>query len=175
MQEKEKSTHTLFERFSNGVAHFTSTSYAFTAALLLILVWLGSGVALHFGDFWLGIIGAITSVITFLMVFIIQKTQNKESKAIHLKLNELLAASTHASNRLVGIEELPEEELEKIYEHFRALVDLSYKRSKFNVSHSIEKTLEQNELAEVLAKGEGVGAELQKEDNEQVIASSGLR
>lgn len=148
MSDTERSNHTLFERFTNGVAQFTSTSYAFTSASLLVIVWLGSGFALHFGDFWLGIIGAITSVITFLMVFIIQKTQNKESKAIHLKLNELLAASTQASNRLVGIEELPEEELERIYEHFRALVDLSYKKSKFNVSHSIEKTLENEAIAE---------------------------
>lgn len=141
----DKNNHTFFERFTNGVAQFTSTSYAFSTAALVIIIWLSSGFALHFNDFWLGTIGAITSVITFLMVFIIQKTQNKESKAIHLKLNELLAASTHASNRLVGIEELPEEELEKIYEHFRALVDLSYKRSKFNVSHSIEKAIEENE------------------------------
>lgn len=148
MSDLERSNHTLFERFTNGVAQFTSTSYAFTSASLLVIVWLGSGFALHFGDFWLGIIGAITSVITFLMVFIIQKTQNKEYKAIHLKLNELLAASTQASNRLVGIEELPEEELERIYEHFRALVDFSHKKSKFNVSHSIEKTLENEAIAE---------------------------
>lgn len=145
MAEKEKGNHTLFERFANGVAWFTSTSWAFTGASFLIIIWLGSGFAMHFGDFWLGIIGAITSVITFLMVFIIQKTQNKESKAIHLKLNELLAASTHASNRLVGIEELPEEELEKIYEHFRTVVELSYKKSNFNVSHSIEKTMDEME------------------------------
>ncbi len=143
--EKEKvirSTHTLFERFSNGVSWFTSTSYAFTSASFLIILWLGSGFILHWGDRWLNIIGAVTSVITFLMVFIIQKSQNKESKAIQLKLNELLAASTHASNRLVGIEEMPEEELEKIYEHFRTLVEVSYKKSKFNVSHSIEKAIE---------------------------------
>ena len=140
----DKNNHTFFERFTNGVAHYTSTSYAFSIAALVIILWLSSGFVLHFNDFWLGEIGAISSVVTFLMVFIIQKNQNKESKAIHLKLNELLAASTHASNRLVGIEELPEEELEKIYEHFRALVDLSYKRSKFNVSHSIEKAIEKN-------------------------------
>lgn len=146
IMENEKivhSSHTLFERFSNTVSWFTSTSYAFTAASFLVLLWLGSGFILHWGDRWLSIIGAITSVITFLMVFIIQKSQNKESKAIQLKLNELLAASTHASNRLVGIEEMPEEELERIYEHFRALVEVSYKKSKFNVSHSIEKTLEE--------------------------------
>lgn len=145
MTEIDKTNHTFFERFTNGVAHFTSTSYAFSTAALVIIIWLCSGFALHFDDFWLGTIGAITSVITFLMVFIIQKTQNKESKAIHLKLNELLAASTQASNRLVGIEELPEEELEKIYEHFRTLVDLSHKKSKFNVSHSIEKAIEEND------------------------------
>lgn len=155
--EKEKvihSTHTLFERFSNGVSWFTSTSYAFTTASFIIVLWLGSGFLLHWGDRWLNIIGAITSVITFLMVFIIQKSQNKESKAIQLKLNELLAASTHASNRLVGIEEMPEEELEKIYEHFRNLVEISYKKSKFNVSHSIEKAIENETHAAPAEKAE---------------------
>ena len=139
---KDRENHTIFERISNQVARFASSSLAFMLASAIILFWFISGFILHFSELWLSIIGAVTSIITFLMVFIIQKSQNKESMAIQLKLNELIAASTHASNRLVGIEELPEEELDKIYAHFKALVELSYKKSNFNVSHSIEKAID---------------------------------
>jgi len=142
--------HTFFERFSNAVTQSTSTSQAFVLAVLVVVLWLASGFILHFSELWLGIIGTVTSVITFLMVFIIQKAQNKESKAIQLKLNELLAASTQASNRLVGIEELADSDLDEMYEHFRTLVELSYKKSKFNVSRSIEHAIQEEAVKETI-------------------------
>ncbi len=99
--------------------------------MALIVVWIINGPIFNFSNTWLLVVNTGTSVITFLMVFLIQKSQNKESIAVQLKLNELIAANSQASNRLLNIQDLSEDELNTLYEHYRTLVELSQKaRSK---------------------------------------------
>ena len=95
--------------------------WAFSLALLVIIVWALTGPVFHFSDTWQLIINTGTTIITFLMVFIIQNTQNRDSKAVHLKLDELIRALTGARNDLVDLEELSDEELKKLEQEFRQL------------------------------------------------------
>ena len=94
---------------------------AFTGAVLVIVVWLLTGPTFHFSDTWQLIINTATTVITFLMVFLIQNTQNRDSKAIHLKLDEVIRALKGARNQLVDLEDLSDQELKKLEEQFRRL------------------------------------------------------
>ncbi len=97
------------------------SAWAFAAAVLVILVWLLTGPIFHFSDTWQLIINTATTVITFLMVFLIQNTQNRDAKAVHLKLDELIRAIKDARNELVDLEELSDEELQKLEEQFRKM------------------------------------------------------
>jgi low affinity Fe/Cu permease len=104
-----KKRKNLFERFSNWA---TGSSAAFIIATSTVLIWAVTGPLFHYSETWQLVIDTATTIITFLMVFLIQKSQNKDSKAIHLKLNELLALHEGASNRMVNIEDLTEVELD---------------------------------------------------------------
>lgn len=101
-----KPSDRFFDRISNKVTKATGSPIASVIAFLLIVVWALSGPVFHFSDTWQLVINTSTTIITFLMVFIIQQSQNKDTIAIHLKLNELIASSKHASNQLVDIEDL---------------------------------------------------------------------
>jgi low affinity Fe/Cu permease len=103
-----KKNNNLFERFANWATAATGSSAAFIIAMCTIIVWLVTGPVFNYSDTWQLIINTGTTIVTFLMVFLIQKSQNKDSKAIHLKLNELLASHQGASNRMVDIEDLTE-------------------------------------------------------------------
>ena len=131
-----------FEKISNTISNYSGSSPVFITALALILFWGLSGPVFHFSNTWLLIVNTGTSIITFLMVFLIQKSQNKESIAVQLKLNELIAASHHASNRLLNIQDLSEEELKTLYEHYRTLVELTQKAESNTQSHSVEDAIE---------------------------------
>jgi low affinity Fe/Cu permease len=131
-----------FERVSNTITTYSGSSPVFIAAVCLILLWAVTGPVFNFSNTWLLIVNTGTSVITFLMVFLIQKSQNKESIAVQLKLNELIAASTHASNRLLNIQDLSEEELKTLYEHYRKLVELTQQAQSNTQSHSVEDAIE---------------------------------
>ena len=131
-----------FEKVSNTISTYSGSSGVFIIAIGLILVWGVSGPIFHFSNTWLLIVNTGTSIITFLMVFLIQKSQNKESIAVQLKLNELIAASHHASNRLLNIQDLSEEELKTLYEHYRTLVELTQKAESNTQSHSVEDAIE---------------------------------
>jgi low affinity Fe/Cu permease len=126
------------ERMSNRVTVWAGSSGAFGLALALIVVWLATRPIFGFTDTWQLVINTGTTIITFLMVFLIQRTQNKDSHAIHLKLNELVAAVRGASNRLINVEDLTEEEVQILHEHYAKLVDLAKKDYKITQSHSIE-------------------------------------
>src|SRR5256885_5932607 len=102
------------ERTSQAVTHWTGSSWAFALAALIILVWLVTGPLFHFSDTWQLVINTATTIITFLMVFLIQNTQNRDSEAVQLKLDELLRSTQGAHNALLEIEELSEEELDEI-------------------------------------------------------------
>jgi len=133
---KKKSS--FFERFANKMTSFTGSSPAFVVAFLIIIAWAVSGPIFDFSSTWQLVINTGTTIITFLMVFLIQKTQNKDSKAIQLKLNEIIAASERASNRMVDIEDLTEEELDNLHKYYEKLSDLAEKENDIHQSHSID-------------------------------------
>ncbi|RYY07797.1 MAG: low affinity iron permease family protein [Sphingobacteriaceae bacterium] len=128
----------LFERFANWATKATGSATAFITALLVIIVWGISGPIFKYSEVWQLVINTGTTIITFLMVFLIQKSQNKDSKAIHLKLNELIAADKYASNRMVSIEDLSEKELDKLRKFYCTLTELAEKDSDIHESHSID-------------------------------------
>ena len=108
-----------FHRLAAAVARATGSAWAFMAALLVIVVWAALGPAYRFSNTWQLIINTGTTIVTFLMVFLIQNTQNRDAKAIHLKLDELIRAKHGARNRLVDLENCTDEELEKIEREFK--------------------------------------------------------
>ena len=108
-----------FRVFAQRSAAALGSAWAFTGAVLVILIWLLTGPIFHFSDTWQLIINTATTIITFLMVFLIQNTQNRDAKAMHLKLDELIRALRTARNELVDIEDLSDEELQKLQEQFR--------------------------------------------------------
>ena len=110
-----------FRVFAHRSAVMLGSAWAFTAAALVILVWLLTGPVFHFSDTWQLIINTATTIITFLMVFLIQNTQNRDAKAVHLKLDELIRAIKNARNQLVDLEDLSDEELKKLEEQFQRM------------------------------------------------------
>jgi low affinity Fe/Cu permease len=110
-----------FRYFAQRSSTLLGSAWAFTAAVLAILVWILTGPTFHFSDTWQLIINTATTIITFLMVFLIQNTQNRDAKAMHLKLDELIRALKGARNQLVDLEELSDDDLKKLEEQFRGL------------------------------------------------------
>ncbi|GAB3936141.1 low affinity iron permease family protein [Larkinella terrae] len=135
----------FFERFSLAVAKATGSSWAFILALATVIIWAILGPVFHYSEDWQLVINTGTTIVTFLMVFVIQKAQNKESLSVQLKLNELIAATKGASNRLVASENLSEEELAILYEHYCAMAELTKKTSDLRKSHSVEEAIEKTE------------------------------
>lgn len=127
-----------FERFSNWATAATGSSAAFIIAASTIVIWAVTGPVFHYSETWQLIINTGTTIVTFLMVFLIQKAQNKDSKAVHLKLNELLASHEGTSNRMVNIEDLTEEELDHLYKFYIRLSELAQKESDLTKTHSID-------------------------------------
>lgn len=131
-------TDNFFEKASTKITTWTGSPLAFVIAFLVILVWVISGPLFRYSDTWQLVINTGTTIITFLMVFLIQKSQNKDSKAIQLKLNELIAASRHASNRMVDIEDLSEAELDILHKYYQKLSDVAEEDKDIHTSHSID-------------------------------------
>ena len=129
----------MLERFSLKATKATGTSAAFVIALAVLIVWGISGPLFHFSDTWQLVINTGTTIVTFLMVFLIQRTQNKDALAIHLKLNEIVAALEGASNRLIDVEDLTEGEIELLHKHYQKLVIMAKKDAKLTETHSIEE------------------------------------
>lgn len=127
------------ERASGAISHWSGSSWAFALAALTIVVWLLTGPMFGFSDTWQLVINTGTTVVTFLMVFLIQRAQNKESLAVQLKLNEIVAALEGASNRLIDIENLSEAELSVIHRHYHTLAQIAKHESDIGRSHSIEE------------------------------------
>jgi len=110
-----------FRVFAHRSAAMLGSAWAFGGAVLVILVWILTGPTFHFSDTWQLIINTATTVITFLMVFLIQNTQNRDAKAVHLKLDEMIRALKGARNQLVDLEDLSDEDLKKLEEQFQRL------------------------------------------------------
>jgi low affinity Fe/Cu permease len=138
-RNKKSRLSALFQKMSNKVTRATGSPYAFIIALTVVIIWAITGPLFGFSDTWQLVINTGTTIITFLMVFIIQQSQNKDTTAIQLKLNELIACNERASNRLVDIEDLTEEELEKIKKFYVKLSDLAEKENDVNQSHSLSE------------------------------------
>ncbi|GAA4460147.1 hypothetical protein GCM10023093_02320 [Nemorincola caseinilytica] len=128
-----------FDRFSGHITRLTGTPAAFIIALLVIAVWAITGPIFHFSDTWQLVINTGTTIVTFLMVFVIQQAQNKDSMAMQLKLNELIAATKGASNRVIDIEDLTEEELRVLKKFYIKLSDLAEESSDIGATHSIDE------------------------------------
>ena len=129
----------VLERFSEAVTAWTGGSWAFTLALSTIVIWGVTGPLFHFSDTWQLVINTGTTIITFLMVFLIQRSQNKDALALQLKLNEIVAALEGASNRLIDIESLTESDLRTLHTHYQHLSERAKKETSLTVSHSIEE------------------------------------
>ncbi|WP_370896827.1 low affinity iron permease family protein [Chryseobacterium gossypii] len=111
----------LFDRFADWAVCFTGSAVAFIGASLLVIIWAATGPIFKFSEVWQMVINTGTTIITFLMVFLIQKGQNKDSKAIQIKLNELIASHEQASNKMVDIEDLTEEELDELHKFYERI------------------------------------------------------
>jgi len=129
----------MMERFSRVITDAAGTSAALVAAIALVVGWAASGPLFHFSDTWQLVINTTTTVITFLMVFLIQRSQNKDARAMEAKLNELIAAMEGASNRLIDVESLTEKELDAVHQHYQRLSELAQQDDSITRSHSIEE------------------------------------
>jgi low affinity Fe/Cu permease len=128
-----------FQKWAARITKATGSSTAFMFAMITIVVWAFTGPIFHYSDTWQLVINTGTTIITFLMVFIIQQSQNKDSLAVQLKLNELIAANEKASNRLIVVEDLSQEELETLKNFYVKLSELAEKEADLRKSHSIEE------------------------------------
>jgi len=128
-----------FRAASDRVTQAVGTPWALVLAVLVVLVWAITGPIFHFSDTWQLVINTGTTIVTFLMVFLLQRAQNKDALAIQLKLDELVAALAGASNRLIDVESLSEEELETLHRFYGELATLAKRDIKLSQSHSIEE------------------------------------
>jgi low affinity Fe/Cu permease len=135
----------FMERISGRLTEWAGSTPALALAVALIVGWLVTGPLFHFSDTWQLVINTTTTVVTFLMVFMIQRTQNKESKALNLKLNELIAAMEGSSNRLIDVESLSEHELATLAQHYRALVKMAARDDSLLESHTVEEAQARHE------------------------------
>lgn len=128
-----------FEKSANVITRATGSSTTFLIAFLVIIIWAVTGPVFHYSDTWQLVINTGTTIITFLMVFLIQQSQNKDSLAIQLKLNELIAAEERASNRLITVEDLSQDELELLKKFYIKLSVLARDDNDLHSSHSVDE------------------------------------
>jgi low affinity Fe/Cu permease len=133
-----------FEKFAQTMTRWTGSTGTFLGAVGIVVVWGLTGPLFGFSDTWQLVINTGTTIVTFLMVFLIQRTQNKDALAMHLKLNELVAAKKGASNRLLNAEDLTEEELHTLHAHYARLVELARQEASVSESHSVEEADERH-------------------------------
>jgi len=143
MNQSNKRQHSkkphVFERLAHTATTFSGTTGVFITAVTIIIVWILTGPVFGYSDSWQLVINTGTTIITFLMVFLIQRMQNKDSKAIHLKLNELVASLQGPSNRLIDVEDLTEQEIELLGKYYRKLAHLAKRETDLSASHTIEE------------------------------------
>ena len=143
-QRQRRGFGLALERLSMYVTKWTGTSSAFALACGVVIAWLLSGPLFGYSDTWQLVINTGTTIVTFLMVFLIQRSQNKDALAIQLKLNELVAAVDGASNRLIDVEDFSEDELATLHKYYSRLVTMARKDNRLTVSHSIEEADERH-------------------------------
>jgi low affinity Fe/Cu permease len=143
----------MFEKLSSVATLATGSTPAFILALSVIVAWLVSGPLFNFSDTWQLVINTGTTIITFLMVFLIQRSQNKDSIAIHLKLNELILAHELANNRLVSVEDISEAELKVLRKFYSHLAMMAKKEISLEESHSLKEAAASHEWKQKNRRG----------------------
>ena len=126
-------------RFATWISEKAGSTWAFIVAFAVVILWACTGPLFKYSDTWQLVINTSTTIVTFLMVFLIQRAQNKDALAVQLKLNELVAAIDAASNRLISVEDLSEEDLEVLHQHYRELATMAAEAGKVAETHSIEE------------------------------------
>jgi low affinity Fe/Cu permease len=144
--ESRSSDGNTIENYASKITNGAGSNYTLIVAFVVVLVWCASGFFMHFSEQWALIMSTGSSAVTFLMVFLIQKSQNKDSLATQLKLNELVAANEMASNRLVDVEGMTEEELKVIQKYYSKLRIFAQKQDSLQQSHSIDERHEEHEI-----------------------------
>ena len=132
------------ERLSGKVTNWAGSTSAFVIAGAIVVAWAALGPVFGFSNTWQLVINTGTTIVTFLMVFLIQRSQNKDARAIHIKLNELVAAMQGASNRLIDVESLSEKELASLHRHYHELARLAAEERDVSASHSVEEARERH-------------------------------
>lgn len=138
---KTNSFAARFDHFSNMVTRASGSPFAFLISLCIVIVWAVTGPVFNYSDTWQLVINTGTTVVTFLMVFVIQQSQNKDSMAVHLKLNELISATQKASDYLISVEDMTEEELTIIQKYYQKMADLSKNKAQIKKTHSIDEAI----------------------------------
>ena len=130
----------LFANIAGKISQATGSFWTFSVALGVVLAWAATGPIFHYSETWQLVINTGTTIVTFLMVFVIQHAQNKDMRAVQLKLNELIAAVEGASNRLIDVEDLTDRELAHLYSRFQTLAKTAQK-----VSHGAKLTIDSSD------------------------------
>ena len=138
-KKSSKKINNWFDSFAHKATVFAGSSAAFSIAFFIIVIWIVTGPVFKFSDTWQLVINTGTTIVTFLMVFLIQRSQNKESLAVQLKLNELVASSREASNRLIDVEDITQDELELLHRYYVKLARRAKKDHSLRETHSIEE------------------------------------
>lgn len=148
----------FYNKMSSVITKSTGSPVALIIAMSIIIIWAVTGPIFHYSDTWQLVINTGTTIITFLMVFIIQQSQNKDTVAVHLKLNELIAVNEHASNRLVDIEDLSDKELEVLKRFYIKISELAENDKELFTTHSLDEAAE-NRTKKIKAKMRRHGGE----------------
>ncbi|HZU38989.1 MAG TPA: low affinity iron permease family protein [Gemmataceae bacterium] len=145
-QRRFESLSRRIEQLAYLTTEWTGSTMAFLFALLLLILWLVSGPIFHFSDTWQLVMNTVSSIVTFLMVFLIQRSQNKDALAMQIKLNELIAAQKGASNRLINVENLSESEVRALHERYQQLTTKTHNGSEKGRASSIEQVARPSSL-----------------------------
>ena len=139
MKDDDSPVAELFARVAGKTSQAAGSVWAFSLALLVVLTWAATGPLFGFSETWQLVINTGTTIVTFLMVFVIQHAQNKDMRAVQLKLNELIAAVEGASNRLIDVEDLTEAELKILHVHYQRLAEMAGADADMTASHSVDE------------------------------------
>ncbi|HEY4182074.1 MAG TPA: low affinity iron permease family protein [Kofleriaceae bacterium] len=131
--------HRFFRKFARATSRAIGSPYAFVLAVLAVLIWAVTGPVFGFSETWQLVINTGTTIITFLVVFMIQNTQNRDSMALHLKIDELIRVMGEARNELVDVEDASDEELERLQEEFKCLDDIRASKEELEIKKKREK------------------------------------
>jgi len=146
MTKRAKVQSSTFEHVSEAVTRWAGSTSAFASALGAIVIWGALGPVFGYSNTWQLVINTGTTIVTFLMVFLIQRSQNKDALAIHLKLNELVAAMKGASNRLIDVEAMSEHDLRTLERYYGELAELARAETDTATSHSVEEARAKHQL-----------------------------